>query len=69
MRQIACLGTNFVEQADILDCDDGLICEGPEKLDLLFAEGLHLEASDHDHSDCLFVAHQRRRLPWNGDHT
>ena len=59
--QVACLGADFVEQADILDGDHGLICEGPEELDLLFAEGPHLEASDHDHSDRLFVAHQRRR--------
>ena len=30
------------------------------ELDLLFAEGPHLEASDHDHPNRLFVAHQRR---------
>ena len=41
--QIACLGTDFVEQPDILDGDDGLICEGPEELDLLFAEELTSE--------------------------
>ena len=41
----------LLEEADILDGDDGLVGEGRDELDLLVGEGLDLGSSDHDHTD------------------
>jgi len=49
----------FVQQARILDGDDGLIGEGLEQVDLSLGEELCLGSAQRDHSNCDAFSHQR----------
>ena len=52
---------HLVEQAHIADRDHRLIGEGLQQRDLLFAEGMHLDAAHDDRADTLALARQRHR--------
>src|SRR5262249_49934881 len=49
----------LVEQADVLDGDDGLVGEGLEERHLAVGERPDFEATDEDHADRLALAHER----------
>ena len=49
--QILGASLHLVEQADVLDGDDGLVGEGRDELDLPVVERLHRRAAQRDHAD------------------
>ena len=51
--EIAVANLQLLEEADVLDGDDGLVGEGRDKLDLLVGEGLHLGAPEREGADEL----------------
>src|SRR5262245_4853807 len=59
LLELAALDLDFVEQADILDCDDCLIGKGIDQLDLLVTEWADDPPTDRDDTDWLVLAHQR----------
>src|SRR5262245_53314921 len=59
LLELAALDLDFVEQADILDCDDCLIGKGSDQLDLLVTEWADDPPADRDDTDWLVLAHQR----------
>ena len=61
LLELARARLNFVEQADVLDRNHGLIGEGFEKLDLPFVERTHGLPRDDEPANRLAAAHQRRR--------
>src|SRR5713101_6228485 len=63
LRQVAVAGLQLLEQAHVLDGDDGLVGEGLEQRDLTFREAPNLGAPGADCADCHPFAHQRQ-----GDH-
>ena len=58
--EVAGLGLNLVEQAHILDGDDGLIGEGLHKFDLSLRVFARLAAPDHQHALNSFLPQQGR---------
>jgi len=57
--EIAGLGLHLVEQLYVLDCDDSLVGEGLEELDLLFAERASDEAEQADDAEGLPIPNER----------
>jgi hypothetical protein len=51
--------TQFVQQARVLDSNDGLLREIVHKLDLLVREGTDLLAVDRDNADQIIFLHHR----------
>jgi len=62
-RQIPIAPLQFLEQANVLNRDDGLIGEGLEERDLLPRERAHLKPSDRDDADDGVLAHE-----WDDEH-
>ncbi len=56
LGEVAVLGLELREQADILDGDDRLVGEGLEQLDLRVGEQAWSRARDEDHADDLTLA-------------
>ena len=57
--EIVGAGAQFVEQADVLDGDDGLVGEVRDQLDLLVGERADLLAVDADGADqFVFLEHR-----------
>ena len=62
---LACFGElpalvlDLVEQADIFNCDGGLVGEGRNQFDLLVGERTDLVAEQGQHADGRAVAHHR----------
>ncbi len=50
-RQVPVAGLQLLEQADVLDCDDALVGERRDQLDLLVGEGLDLVPPEREHPD------------------
>src|ERR1700738_2719609 len=57
--ELAALVLNFVEQADVLNCNHRLVGKGADKLDLLVAKRLDPLSRDRDHADRHLLAQQR----------
>ena len=57
--EIVRLGLYLVEQLYVLDCDDSLVGEGLEELDLLFAERASDEAEQADDAEGLPIPNER----------
>ena len=51
--RIAGARLHLLKQSRILNCDDGLIREGIDELDLTFGERANFDAPDEDYADCL----------------
>src|SRR4029453_7620757 len=60
LGEIAVPGLQLLEEADVLDGDDGLVGKGLEELDLLVRERPDLHAADQDGSEGLAFAQERR---------
>ena len=61
LRQIARARLHLVEQAHVLDRDDGLVGEGLDKRDLPVGEAARLRTRQGDHADHFAVAVHRHR--------
>jgi hypothetical protein len=61
LRQLAVTRPKLSEQADVLDGDDGLGGERPQKVDLLLKEGPRLAPRDPDGSDGAVTLEHRHR--------
>src|ERR1700730_3718151 len=48
LRELAALVLDFIEQANIFNCDNSLVCECSRKLDLFIGEGAHRPALEID---------------------
>ena len=59
LLNIARARLHLVEQAHILDCDDGLVGEGLDEFDLARTEGAGLRLSDDENAFDPIVAEQR----------
>src|SRR5262245_12593774 len=51
---------DLFEQADVLDCNNGLVCEGLEKGNLFFGEGTYLGSANLNRTDSNSLTKQRR---------
>ena len=60
LLEIARLGLHLVGQADVFDCDHGLVGEHLQQAGVLFAERPGRDAGHRDDADGLAVIHQRR---------
>src|SRR5262249_20635678 len=49
---------HLLEQARVLDGDDGLVRKGIDELDLAFGEWAHFVAPDEDYANCLACVDQ-----------
>src|SRR6185436_8944886 len=54
---IACL--QFIEEADIFNCNSCLICKNFEQGNLFVSEWINLSPADHDRADHLIFTHER----------
>jgi len=61
LLELAVLVLDLVEQARVLDCDDGVRGEILQQLDLLVGERAYLQPVDDDHADQLVLPEHRNR--------
>src|SRR5262249_44673353 len=61
--KLPALIVDFIEQADILDGDHGLVGERSQQFDLLFSERTHCFPTKHDHADGRAFTQQ-----WDAQH-